>query len=170
RAISENKRRQEYRLMTKLQETSSTHHGINFHLLQTKKYKTITLVAKLKAKLTKETATKRALLSYVLEKGTKNYASEKTLQMKLDELYGATLGIYCNKMGENHIITFRMEIANEKYIKQATGILEEAIELFAEIITQPKTEGESFPKETIQREKTTLTNKLNSIYDDKMAY
>lgn len=156
--------------MIKIEEQKATHNGIDIHLIPTKKYKTITLVAKLKTKLTRETATKRALLSYILEKGTTNYPSEKKLQMKLDELYGATFGIYCGKLGENHIITFRMEIANEKYIKQATGILEETIELFAEMMTKPHTDGNAFPETTVKREKTTLQSKLKSMYDDKMAY
>src|SRR5699024_2250756 len=103
--------------MTQLLERTVTRHGVRFHFIETNKFKTIQLVVKCKALLNRDTITKRALLQYVLEKVTKNYPTEKQLMRKLASLYGASLSIDSNKKGNYHIINFRMQIANEKFIE-----------------------------------------------------
>ena len=47
--------------------------GYNLHIINTEKYKTNTIVWKMKAPLTGETVTYRALLPHVLQSSTKNY-------------------------------------------------------------------------------------------------
>src|SRR5690625_2982466 len=91
--------------------------------------------------------------------------------LKLDELYGAILSIDVAKKGNYHIISFRLEIANEKFIKnESTTFINEAIELLKDIIYHPRLDGNEFPERIVEREKITLRNKISSIYDDKMAY
>src|SRR5690606_33816607 len=100
-----------------------------FHFIQSKKFKTINLIAKLKSPLERETITKRALLPYILRQGTKSYPTRMDLQSKLDDLYGAVLSVDGGKKGENHILTFRMEIANPKFLQKDKDIIKEAIQL-----------------------------------------
>src|SRR5699024_12735814 len=86
------------------------------HLIQTNKFKTIQFVVKFKAPLQKETITKRALLPYILRQATNQYETRTELDKLLDLLYGAGLGIDGSKNGEQHVISFRMELPNEKFI------------------------------------------------------
>src|SRR5690625_5187417 len=65
--------------------------GYNLHLIPTKKFKTINMVAKFKAPLNKKVMTKRALLPYLIQQGPKEYPSRTEFQAKLDDLYGAAL-------------------------------------------------------------------------------
>jgi len=146
------------------------HNGMNLHFIQTKKFKTVTFSIKCCAPLDKNTVTNRALLAYLLEKGTINYPSEKQLMLKLDELYGAIFYIDVAKKGNQHILTFHFEVANEKYINNETTIIEESLQLLQEIIFQPNIVGGTFPEKVVKREKATLKNKIGSIVDDKMAY
>src|SRR5699024_10570652 len=106
---------------------------INFHFVPTDKFKTITAVAKFKAPLMRDTVTKRALLPFVLKQGTKHHRSEKELQMRLDELYGALLHITTTKKGESDILHFQLEFANEKFIEQSGDITNAALKLFHEV-------------------------------------
>lgn len=144
--------------------------NINFHLVPTEKFKTITFVAKLKAPLARETVTKRALLPYVLKQGTDKYPSEKELQMKLDELYGALLHVTTTKKGNYNIIHFQLEIANEKFVDQADQITNDALQLFHHVIFSPLIEDGKFNEQIVAREKKQLENKINSVYDNKIAY
>jgi len=144
--------------------------GIGFHFIPTDKYKTITVVAKFKAPLQRETVTKRALLPFVLQRGTAHYPSEQALQTKLDELYGALLHIATSKKGMNDIIHVEMEFANEKFIQGAEDNTKHALQLFHEIMFAPLIEDGQFSDKIVAREKRQLENKINSVFDDKVVY
>ncbi|MFD1360394.1 hypothetical protein [Lentibacillus salinarum] len=97
--------------MNGTQEEILKQHGIHFHFVPTEKFKTISLTAKFKAPLTRDTITKRALLPYVLQQGTQSYPDRRALQTELDRLYGAVLAIDGSKKGNSHILTVRLEFA-----------------------------------------------------------
>ncbi|WP_249869724.1 EF-P 5-aminopentanol modification-associated protein YfmF [Oceanobacillus saliphilus] len=156
--------------MDTIQGKQENENGLNLHFIQSKKYKTINIVAKLRAPLEKDTITKRALLPYILKQGTKNYPSRSEFQLKLDDLYGAVLSVDGGKKGENHIITVRLEFANEKFIPQESSIIDDAISLFHEVLFQPNVKENGFDESIFKREKDTLKQKINAIQDDKMSY
>lgn len=144
--------------------------GLTVHVLPTKKFKTVQIVLKFRAPLDEETITKRALLPYVLRKGTKKYPTEKELQTALDQLYGAVFSIDGAKKGNDHILSVRLEIANEKYIPQASHLLTNGMKILNEIIFNPLVVEDGFDEKTFIREKKTLSNRIEAIIDDKMAY
>lgn len=143
---------------------------INLHVIETDKYKTNTIVLHIRAPLRKNTVTKRALLPYVLQSGTERFTSRQEVRSYLDELYGASLSVDVSKKGESQILSFRMDIANEKYLKDKTPLLEEALKLLAEIILKPITENGVFQSTIVDNEKRNLKQRIESIFDDKMRY
>ncbi|MBU8877899.1 insulinase family protein [Bacillus sp. FJAT-29790] len=153
-----------------ISESIKSMSGYKLHVVKTEKYKTNTLVWKMKAPLNKETVTQRALLPYVLQSNSETYPTTGKLRSYLDELYGATLFVDLAKKGEYHIISFSMEIANEKFLSDNTPLLKKAFQFLAEILTKPNTRGNSFELQTIEKEKRTLKQKIQSVYDDKMRY
>ena len=144
--------------------------GYKLHVIETDKYKTNTFVWKMKAPLTKEDVTKRALLPQVLQSSSAKYPTTTALRSYLDELYGATLFIDLAKKGEYHIISFTLEIANEKFLSDPTPLLKKGFELLAEVLTKPNLSGSAFDQETVNKEKRTLKQRIQSVYDDKMRY
>ncbi|MFC4183523.1 EF-P 5-aminopentanol modification-associated protein YfmF [Saccharococcus thermophilus] len=151
-------------------EKITTVQQINVHTIPTKKYKTNTLVWKMKAPLAKETVTLRALLPYVLQSGTTEHPSAKELRTYLDELYGATLNVDLSKKGENHIITIRIDVANEVFLQEKTPLLEKALQLLADIVLRPALENGRFVSEIVDQEKRALKQRIQAVYDDKMRY
>lgn len=146
------------------------HEGVKFHLAKTDKYKTNTFVLKMKTPMTKEVATMRALLPYVLQSGTKTYPSFTELRTYLENLYGATLFVDLQKKGEYHIISITMEIANEKFLKDTEPLLDKAISLLTEVIFNPKASNGSFDHDIVEKEKRTLKQRIQAVNDDKMRY
>ncbi|MGX1901718.1 putative Zn-dependent peptidase [Thermolongibacillus altinsuensis] len=144
--------------------------GLRLHLIPTEKYKTNTIVFKMKAPLRKEDVTLRALLPYVLQSATKTHPTMMQLRSYLDDLYGATLHVDLMKKGEYHIITFRIDIANEKFLKDAAPLLSKALELLHEILFSPLLENGAFSTKIVEQEKRVLKQKIQSIFDDKMRY
>ena len=147
-----------------------THEGKNIHLIQTNKFKTIQFVVKFKAPLQKETITKRALLPYILRQATNQYETRTELDKQLDLLYGAGLGIDGSKKGEQHVISFRMELPNEKFIPNSESINDQAIHLLTDVIYNPLQAEKAFDQTIFEREKETLRQRMRSIKDDKLDY
>ncbi|WP_335338771.1 EF-P 5-aminopentanol modification-associated protein YfmF [Lentibacillus amyloliquefaciens] len=103
-----------------------------------------------------------------MQQGTQSYPDRIALQQKLDSLYGALLSMNGTKKGNNHIMTIRLETANQKFISNEAAIMDEAITLFNEVIFNPKREHGIFPQSIVDREKETLKQKINGVADDKM--
>ncbi|WP_299090205.1 pitrilysin family protein [uncultured Metabacillus sp.] len=156
--------------MAFIDEQLSKVNGLSLHSVPTKKFKTNTIVLKMLAPLNKQDVTYRALLPYVLQRGTKSFPTSISLRQHLDTLYGATLYVDLAKKGENHIISFRMEIANEKFLTDSTPLLEKGMKLLAEILLEPVLDGNAFKEEIVAQEKRTLKQRIQSVYDDKMRY
>ncbi|PAD37064.1 EF-P 5-aminopentanol modification-associated protein YfmF [Terribacillus saccharophilus] len=144
--------------------------GATLHLIPTKKYKTISIAVKLQAPLERETITARALLPYVLQQGTASLSDARALRLKLDDLYGAILSISGTKKGEKHIITLRLDVANENYLSDRTPLFERAVNLLREILFEPKVENGAFTESIVSRETQTLKQKMVALKDDKMSY
>ncbi|HEX6923089.1 MAG TPA: pitrilysin family protein [Bacillales bacterium] len=143
---------------------------VTLHTVNTVKYKTNTVVLKFEAPLTEESVTKRALLAYVLQKATEHSPTAKDLRRRLNDLYGASLSAQLSKKGDRHVISFKMEVANEKYLSDSTPLLEKALRLLAEVVLKPKLTGNGFDEEIVAKEKRTLKQRIQSVRDDKMRY
>ncbi|WP_339145862.1 MULTISPECIES: pitrilysin family protein [unclassified Sutcliffiella] len=156
--------------MKLVDERTYSLNGLTVHTIPTEKFKTNTLVLKVKAPLSEEDVTVRALLPYVLQNGTKSHPQPSQFRAYLDELYGASLAVDLSKKGEDHIITFRLEIANEKFLRDSTPLLEKGIELLSEVLLHPVMEENAFKASTVDKEKRALKQRIQSVYDDKMRY
>ncbi|MFL6977367.1 pitrilysin family protein [Bacillus inaquosorum] len=156
--------------MSYVNEVKTKHGGLTAHIVETEKFKTVSLIFKMLAPLTKDQVTKRALLPHVLLRGTKNHPKTAELRSYLDELYGTSVSADLSKKGERHVITLRLEIPNEKYLKDQTPLLEKGLQLLAEIVFSPALEGGVFQSQYVTQEKRTLKQRIQAVYDDKMRY
>ncbi|MFT8321213.1 MAG: pitrilysin family protein [Bacillus sp. (in: firmicutes)] len=156
--------------MSVASEQVKKYQGFNLHTVKTEKFKTNSITIKWKSPILKEEVTKRALLPYVLQNSSKKYPSTTTLRSYLEELYGATFYVDLSKKGEYHIISFNLEIANEKFLSDPTPLLKKGIEFLAEIIFHPKASENAFDASTVDNEKRALKQRIQSVFDDKMRY
>ncbi|WP_350253987.1 EF-P 5-aminopentanol modification-associated protein YfmF [Bacillus halotolerans] len=156
--------------MSYVNEVKTKHGGLTAHIVETEKFKTVSLIFKMLAPLTKEQVTKRALFPHVLLRGTENRPKTAELRSYLDELYGTSVSADLSKKGEQHVITFRLEIPNEKYLKDQTPLLEKGLQLLAEIVFSPALEAGVFQSQYVDQEKRTLKQRIQAVYDDKMRY
>jgi predicted Zn-dependent peptidase len=156
--------------MAVISETIKDMKGYKLHIVKTEKFKTNTIVWKMKAPLTREDVTKRALLPYVLQSSSKAYPSTSKFRSYLDELYGANLYVDVSKKGEYQVISFSLEIANEKFLSDPDPLLKKGMQLLSEMLVNPLAENGAFDRETIEKEKRTLKQRIQAVYDDKMRY
>ena len=57
----------------------------------------------------------------------KNIPTTAKLRSYLDELYGATIYVDLAKKGEYHVISFTIEIANEKFLSRSNATTSKSI-------------------------------------------
>ncbi|WP_046174998.1 EF-P 5-aminopentanol modification-associated protein YfmF [Domibacillus indicus] len=144
--------------------------GYTIHVIETEKYKTNTIMVKMRAPLEKETVTMRALLPHVLQSGTENAPSAAAFRAALDELYGALFFADSAKKGNEHVLTFTMEAANENYLHGENNLFDRSLSLLSDVLFRPKLKEGSFPEKTVRQEKRSLQQRIRSIYDDKTRY
>lgn len=143
---------------------------IRLHVLQSKKFKTNTLVALIEQELSEDKVTQTALLPQVLQRGTQTYPTTLELKRQLDELYGANLFGDVFKRGERHMMQFGIDLANEQYLREKTPLLRKGFEFFQEVLLSPLEEQGKFKEDYVQAEKNILQKRLQSLQDDKIRY
>ncbi|MCG3056792.1 hypothetical protein KZ287_32005, partial [Escherichia coli] len=62
------------------------------------------------------------------------------------------------------------DIANEKYLKDSTPLLQKALTLLGEILLKPATEEGAFLNDAMEKEKRSLRQRIQAVFDDKMRY
>ncbi|MGM8214533.1 EF-P 5-aminopentanol modification-associated protein YfmF [Bacillaceae bacterium W0354] len=156
--------------MHTLNDHRVTNNSYTLHLIETKKFKTNTIALKFSRPLEREQITERALLPFVLQKGSKNYLDERQLRLKLDELYGSKFSINSGKKGENHVITFVLDFPNEKFLPDENELVKNCLEFLYDVAMNPNVNEGSFNEKIVEKEKETLSNKIKAIIDEKMQY
>jgi predicted Zn-dependent peptidase len=144
--------------------------GLTLHTIETKKYKTTSFILQANQVIDAKNVTMRALLPYVLQSGTKDFPTTKELRSALDDLYGATLYVDLSKKGENQVISIRMEVANEKFLSNSEPVLDKALHLLSQVLLAPALEDGKFTENIMRKEKRSLKQQIESIFDDKMRY
>src|SRR5699024_1599395 len=59
---------------------------------------------------------------------------------------------------------------NQRFINNETTVMQEALQLFHEVIFQPNRDEAGFNSSVVMREKATLQSKIEAIYDDKVSF
>ncbi|CEG22503.1 Peptidase M16 inactive domain protein [Planococcus massiliensis] len=143
--------------------------GVNVHVNETTQFKTINFSFKFKDRLTPEKASARSVLANVLQHSNEVYPSHTALRMVLDDLYGTSLYIDSSKRGNEHIVTLNVETVNDQYLSEE-GVLEKVLNLMYVVLFKPNMENGLFKKSIFLREKQTIKERIESIFDEKTRY
>ncbi len=143
--------------------------GIRFFQIPAKQFKTISIRVALYRPLCKEEAAKNALIARLLKSGTVGFPTPLALNRALDELYGATLVADIVRRGEVSAVTFGINCIKDEFTGE-TGVVQAAIRLLCQVISNPVTEGKGFSKEFFERERENLKMKIQNRINDKKTY
>ncbi len=137
----------------------------DIHFLKGEQFKTNIISVVLRIPLTKQNATKTALLAEVLKNGCKQYPSRKAICQKMDDMMGSVFDISIIKKGKEQILFFYLET-----VKHEKELLEQAFTFLQNMLLYPLQEGKGFPKKIVEIEKEILAEKIKSRQDDKKEY
>ena len=138
------------------------------HLINTDKFKTVTVKVVFHTPIKKEEVTKRILVSSILLQSSKKYDSRRKLTIESENLYSADIGISNQRLGNYITTSFNLQVLMDKYTED--GTVEKSIEFLNEIIFNPDIEDKAFKKEKVDFVKHDLLVKLNSIKESPSRY
>ena len=144
--------------------------SVDLHTIKTSKFKTNLIAVMLTNKITKENATKNALISLILRRGTAKTKTQNEISKKLENMYGASFDCGIDKIGDNHVMKFYLESLNNEYLPENEDNLKESLELLLDIVLNPLIEENKFKQEYFDAEKEKLKQIIEAKKDNKGMY
>lgn len=138
------------------------------HLINTDKFKTITVRVSFRSPIKKEEITLRNALCDVLMQSSGKYHSKRELTIKAQDLYACDLQISSSRLGNYLNTDFYLSSLNDKYTEE--GNFKTSLEFFSDIIFDPDIENGKFNEEKLDIVKTTGRSALNSIKENTSTY
>ena len=144
--------------------------GVWLTVLNTDKFKTGHLCVKLLTALTRENASKNAVLPSVLRRGSVRYPDMDALAARLDDCYGATLVPTVSKAGEIQLLGLEADFIDSRYLPDGTDLTGEMAALLGEVLLHPRTRGGLLLPAYVDSEKEMLLDDIRSVINDKASY
>ncbi len=140
----------------------------NLHMIQTDKFKTITMKIVFHSPIIKEEITKRTVLSDILLQSTNKYASKRNMIMEAEDLYAADIYNNTQRWGNYIMTSFILQVLKDKYTEE--GNFEKAIEFISEIIFHPDIDNNAFKEDKLSLVKSNCEIALSEIKEDAQDY
>ncbi|MER1956053.1 MAG: pitrilysin family protein [Solibacillus sp.] len=143
--------------------------GVSLHIRQTAQFKTVNFSIKWRAPLSEKTASERTVLSNVLQHSNEKFPTSASFRSYLDDLFGTVLYFDTTKRGAEHTLLFNVETVNDQYLSHG-NVLNEVIDVMHEAIFKPNFENGQFKEGIVEREKSMVVQRIESVFDDKSRY
>lgn len=115
--------------------------AFNLHLIQTERFRTITVRVCMRDEIKKEEIALRNFLSTFLTYSTDSYPTKRDIVLKAQDLYAANIYTKSYRSGRFNMINFYLSMLNPKYTEE--GMLEESIQFLNDVIFHPNFNKES---------------------------
>jgi len=140
----------------------------NLHMLQTDRFKTITIDLIFRKKINKEEITKTNFLADILTFSNKNYSTRRMMATKQQDLYACEVDFSCYRLGNYYNTDISLLCLNEKYTEK--GMLEETIKYLSDIIFNPNVDDNKFNSTSFEIIKNNTIKQIESIKEDTRKY
>lgn len=134
----------------------------NLHVVNTKKFKTITVDICFREKINKDEITLRNLLKEIMVNASYDYPSERELIKATEELYDLKLLTSTYRIGNYNFLSMKIRFLNEKYTEK--GMNYASIKLLLDLIFKPKLDAD------FEKCKNKIEKSILSLNDNKVKY
>ena len=94
----------------------------------------------------------------------------RAISMRLDELYGATLGTLVRLRGETKLTGFYADFIEEAFLPAGEAVFAPMVEFFRDILFHPALENGLLNARYVESEKQNLIHAIESAQNDKRVY
>lgn len=151
-------------------ETITLQPGITLRCCKDTRFKTNCLSIQFVRPMCREEASANALLSAVLLRGSAKYPDLRDITLRLDDLYGASVGSLVRRVGDYQTTGFYCSFTEDRYALDGDQILEPVLDLVQELLLNPRLENGGFCRDFVDGEKRNLLASMEAQKNDKRVY
>jgi predicted Zn-dependent peptidase len=118
----------------------------------------------------REEAALNAIIPAILLRGTTAHPDLRAITLRLDDLYGASVGALVRRAGDYQTVGLYSSFIEDRFALTGDRVLEPMLDFIEELLLDPLTEGEGFHQEIVESEKRNLIATIDSERNDKRAY
>ena len=118
----------------------------------------------------REEAALNALLPAVLLRGTKSCPDMRSITLRLDDLYGASVGALVRRIGDIHCTGLSCGFIDDRFALEGDAIFVPMMAFLEELLLEPVLENGCFPDAYVQTEKQNLIWAIEAQRNDKRSY
>ena len=144
--------------------------GITLYHFPDNRFKQSCLSLQLVRLAKKEEAAMNALLPAVLLRGCESAPDIRAITLRLDELYGASIGALVRRVGDYQTTGLYCNFIGDRYTLEKDGLLAPMADFLKDLLLHPLAENGGFRKDFVDGEKKNLISTIQSQMNNKRAY
>lgn len=144
--------------------------GVILRCCQDTRFKMNCLSVQLVRPACRQEAAANALIPAVLLRGTQSCPDLRDITLRLDDLYGASVGALVRRVGDYQTTGLACGFTEDRFALNGDAILEPMADFLQELLLQPRLEQGIFCKEYVESEKRNLLAAIEARKNDKRLY
>ncbi len=144
--------------------------GIQFYSFRDARFKQGALSIQFIRPMKKEESALNALLPAVLLRGTKDHPDLRSITLRLDDLYGASVSALVRRVGDYQTTGVYCNFMEDKFALNGDKILAPMMDFVGELLLDPVIEKGGFSENFVESEKKNLISTIETEKNDKRVY
>ena len=144
--------------------------GVTLRAFQDLRFKQSCLSVQFVRPMCAQEVAMNALLPAVLLRGTKRCPDLRTITLRLDDLYGASIGALVRRIGDYQTTGLYSSFIEDGFALEGDAVLEPVIQFLEELLLEPLEQDGCFCRDYVQSEKRNLIATIESQMNDKRVY
>ena len=143
---------------------------VRLHLRRTKGFATARLDLFVRHRLQRRRNTAVALISRLLERGTRRLPDLLSLNRFIDSLYGASFSAAAEPLGPWQVLHLYIDVVEGRFTPDGSNSLPAAFAFLGEVLHEPAREGDGFPEASVRQEKAALAQVIAAHASDRTVW
>ena len=144
--------------------------GVTLRCYPDQRFKHGCLSVQLVRPMCREEAALNALLPAVLLRGCGSCPDLRDITLRLDDLYGASVGTMVRRVGDYQTTGLYCSFIEDRYAMEGDAVLKPMAGFLKDLLLDPVTENGIFSTDYVEGEKKNLISTIESQLNDKRAY
>lgn len=144
--------------------------GVSLRCCRDERFKQGVLSLQFLRPMCREEAALNALLPAVLLRGTKTAPDMRAITLRLDDLYGASIGALVRRIGDIHCTGLSCGFIDDRFALEGDAIFAPMMAFLEQLLLDPVTEAGAFREDYVQTEKQNLIWAIEAQRNDKRSY
>ena len=144
--------------------------GVTLRVFPADRFKQNSLTVQFVRPMSEAEASYNALLPAVLLRGCRSTPDLRAITLRLDDLYGASVGAVNRRVGDYHATGLSCRFISDQFALKGDRIMASAVEFLGELLLEPVLEAGAFRPDYVALEKSNLLNAIKAQKNDKRSW